>query len=130
MCKLLVIWSDNGSYGAFDVVDVREDTVEWGGLEGYPNFLRVSLPGITVEQAKFLMEVQRDPTGSIDYDSGKRQDILYKRGWKIKSGNIPPPLYAQIEAAYLVSGEYEITDADGMLAWLEKKIDGSGKGSW
>lgn len=130
MCKLLVIWNDNGSYGAWDVVDVRNDGVGWGTREGYPQFLKVSLPGVTVDQARFLQEVQYDPTGTTDYDTGKPDQRLHKRAWKIKQANVPPPLYAQIEAAYLANEVYVVPDADGMLAWLEKKIDGSGKGSW
>lgn len=130
MCKLLVMWADTPGYRRFDVVDVREDSVEWGGREGNPTFLKVGLPGISVEQATFLTEVQYDPDGDLDYDSGKPKDRLHKRGWHVVENRINPPIMAQLEAAWAVSGEYVVADADGMLAWLEKKIDGSGKGEW
>lgn len=130
MAKLLVMWSDNGSYGSLDVVDVREDSVPWGNREGYPTFLRVSLPGVTPEQAQFLMDVEFDPDGLIDKETGGPQQVRHKRAWKIVQSRINPPIWAQLEAAYMVSGEYVVPDANGMLAWLEKKIDGSGKGEW
>ncbi|KPK37046.1 MAG: hypothetical protein AMJ65_15555 [Phycisphaerae bacterium SG8_4] len=117
-------------YKRFDVVDVRDDSVQWGGLEGYPIFLRVYLPGITVDQARFLQEIQYDPTGHIDPDTGNPDRMLYKRAWRIVESRITPPIMAQIEAAWMVSGEYVVPDADGMLAWLEKKIDGSGRPEW
>lgn len=130
MAKLLVMWGDNGKYGSFDVVDVREDSVPWGNLEGYPTFLRVSLPGVTVDEARFLQDVEFDPDGLIDKETDRPQQVLHKRAWKIVQSRINPPILADIEAAWMVSGEYVVPDANGMLAWLEKKIDGSGKGEW
>ena len=131
MARLLVRMADTPSgYKRFDVVDVRDDSVQWGGLEGYPIFLRVYLPGITVDQARFLQEIQYDPTGHIDPDTGNPDRMLYKRAWRIVESRITPPIMAQIEAAWMVSGEYVVPDADGMLAWLEKKIDGSGRPEW
>lgn len=131
MAKLLVKWETNpntGHFTRFDVVSVRDDSVPWGNLEGYPTFLRVYLPGISVEQAKFLTEAELG--GPLDLDTGVGTVKVNKRAWRVVESRINPPIYAQLEAAYLVSGEYEVSNPDGMLAWLEKKIDGSGRGSW
>jgi len=132
MAKLLVRWIDNPGIHTkrFDVIDVRDDSVEWGSKEGFPSYLRVSLPGVTKEEAQFLSEVEWDQNGPLDIDTGRGTTKLHARKWKIKEGNIPPPLFAQIEVAYMISNEYVVPDANGMLAWLEKKIDQSGKGSW
>ena len=132
MAKLLVRWVDTPGMGTkrFDVIDVRDDSVEWGGLEGFPTYLRVYLPGITREEALFLSETEWDQTGPLDPDTGRGNLKLHARAWRVVESRINPPIMAQLEAAYMVSGEYEIPDASGMLAWLEKKIDGSGKGSW
>lgn len=133
MAKLLVAWTSRPGVGVkqFDVVDVRDDSVEWGAREGLlSGYLRVSLPGVSREQALFLMDAEFDPLGRIDPDTGKGRDILTARAWKIVEARITPPILAQIEAAYMVSGEYVVQNADGMLAWLEKKIDGSRKGRW
>ncbi len=131
MCLLLVRMADTPSgYKRFDVVDVREETVPWGAREGFPTFLKVKLTGVTVEEAQFLMDLEYDPTGTTDYDTGELDQKLHKRGWRILESRINPPIMAQIEAAWMVSGEYVIDNADGMLAWLEKKLHGSGKGAW
>ncbi len=133
MAKLLVRWIDNpGVTGTkrFDVIDVREDSVEWGSREGFPTYLRVSLPGVTRAQAQFLSETEWDQTGPLDPDTGRGNNKLTARAWKIKEGNIPPPLFAQIEVAYMISNEYVVPNATFLLGWLEKKIDGSGRGSW
>lgn len=130
MARLLVRMADAPAFKRFDVVSVRDDSTPWGNLEGYPTFLRVSLPGVTVDQAKFLTEVQFDPDGLLDKDTGQPMQMMHRRAWKIVESRINPPILAQIEAAWMVSGEYVVPDANGMLAWLEKKIDGSGKGEW
>jgi hypothetical protein len=132
VARLLVRWVDTPATKRFDVIDVRDDSVEWGSKEGYPTYLRVKIEGVTKEQCLFLVEPELDPTSGQDPDTGTYLGKLHKRAWKIVESRINPPIYAQIEAAYMVSGEYVITaaQADGVLAWLEKKIDGSGKGNW
>jgi hypothetical protein len=122
--------ADTLSYKRFDVVEVREEDVVWGTKEGYPTFLKVKLTGVTVAEAQFLMDVEYDPDGALDIDTGKPQHKLHKRGWRVVENRITPPILAQLEAAWMVSGEYVIDNADGMLAWLEKKLDGSGKAAW
>jgi hypothetical protein len=114
----------------FDVIDVRDDTVPWGNREGYPTYLRVWLQDVTEAEAMFLVRPEGDPATGLDFDTGLPIGNLTARAYHILESRINPPTLAQIEAAWMVSGEYVIVDGQGMLAWVEKKIDNSTPPAW
>lgn len=134
MCRLLVRFQDTpGPRGTkkWDVIDVRDDSVEWGNLEGYPTYLRVKLEGVTKEEALFLMDREWDPAFGYDKeDPSQGNKPLYSRAYRILESRLNPPILSAIEAAWMVSGEYVVTDGQGVLAWLEKKLDGSTPPAW
>jgi hypothetical protein len=94
----------------------------WGRLEGYPTYLKVDLPGIPVEDAAFLQEMQTDP------DATEPQHYLHRRAWSIMSNRINPPILADITAAYEANEPYVVEDADGMLDWIRRKYDNAPPG--
>jgi hypothetical protein len=121
MCRLLIRWIDKEdtvqgrpNTKAWDVIVVMPDDHEWGQREGYPTYLKVDLPGIPVEDAEFLVEIQEEP-GTTDF--------MHRRGWGIMSNRITPPILADITAAYEANEPYVVEDADGMLNWIRRKYD-------
>ncbi len=134
MCKLLVRWIDNpGATGTkrFDVIDVRDDSVEWGSREGFlSNYLRVSLPGVTPQQAQFLTEKEWDQNGPLDFDTGRGTTRIHARRWHIVESRINQSTMDALWDKFILSEEFVVFDAQNMLAWLEKKIDGSSRGNW
>lgn len=135
MAELLVFWASTEhpeDAERFDVIVVYPDGHEWGLKEGAPNFLRVSLPGISVEQAEFLLDTERDSPQLFFPETGDpmQQVKTRHRAWRIVESRIPPPIMADLEAAFIVGGKYVVQNPDNLLAWLEKKLDGSGRGAW
>jgi hypothetical protein len=124
MCRLLVRWIDkpdtvqghpNTKVG--DVVIVAPDDWVWGRLEGYPQYLKVDLPGIPVEDATFLQDIQTDP------DAAEPGEYLYRREWGIMSNRITPPILADLTAAYEANVAYVVENPDGILNWIRRKYD-------
>jgi hypothetical protein len=124
VARLLVRWVDKPDVvpgrpntKAFDVVIVAPDGWEWGALEGYPQYLKVDLPGIAPEEAAFLQDIQVDP------DDPDADAWLTRRAWGIMSNRITPPIMAQLEAAYEANVPYVVQNPDDILNWIRRKLD-------
>ena len=124
MCRLLVRWIDkpdtvpgrpNTKTG--DIVIVAPDDWKWGTKEGYPQYVKIDLPGITIKEAAFLQDIHfEDP-------EDRSSDYLYRREWGILSNRITPPILAQIEAAYEANVPYVVQNPDDILNWIRRKLD-------
>lgn len=96
----------------FDVVTVQEDGWLWGKKERPPTYLIVKVPGVTVEEALFLMEPDlEDDLILIDPDTQlPRRHIVTRSAWGLRQTNIPPPLQAIIDTAMIAAGFVTIAE--------------------
>lgn len=127
MANLLIRYIDNpGTRGTkkWDVIDVRDDSVPFGTREGYPTYLKVHFGNVSVDEVRFLTEPELDPASPVDPDTGEFTGKLTARAYKLLESRLNPPTLAALEAAWLVSGVYDIPDASEMLGWFEKKLGG------
>jgi hypothetical protein len=100
-----------------DVVVVVPDGWVWGRLEGYPLFLKVDLPGVSVEDARFLTEIHFEDPEDIS------SNHLFRREWGILANRITPPILADITAAYEANEPYVVSNPDDILNWIRRKLD-------
>ncbi|MCP4126928.1 MAG: hypothetical protein GY753_07690 [Gammaproteobacteria bacterium] len=77
-----------GAYKRGDVVVVMPDGHVWGGAEGLPKFLRVSLPGVTVAEFQHTAGSDCETAQDIIPRAMRRMPNLMRRVLKTKDREV------------------------------------------
>ncbi len=116
MAELLVRWQSKTGLSDTrrgDIIVVMEDGHVWGGKEGFPNHLKVSLPGIPKSDISDLTVVE---------DAFNGDGIAHiRRQWTMADINIPSPVLNLLNAAFVVDEKFVVPNPSDILQWIRRR---------
>lgn len=118
MCELLIMAinksnpdpeKDKGCYKRGDIVTIHPDNHIWGDQEGLPTFIKIKIPGLTVDMARKVTEQGMDlVTGEV---------MTVRRKWNLLIDSIP----TSIKNNLLNKGEVTVT-VEQVRNFIQNKI--------